>query len=290
MTAITNLRAGLLAAALMLGAGPAAATFSIVACDRDGNCGAAVATDNLAVGATVPYAQARVGALVSQFETNPSYGPKGLALLASGVAPAQAVQKLLDGDGNFDGGSIAERQVGMVAAGGLSATYTGADAQAAAWAGALNGEGYAVQGNGLAGERVLAEMRRVYGAAKGTLAERLMAALEAGERAGGQSSGKMSAALLVRTLDGDFQDVDLRVDAAREPVKDLRGLVERHYALQAVVRAEQLVRKGLKAEAQASLAEARCRSQGWERVLRRAKRLAIAAGLSWSPTTRGCGK
>lgn len=278
------------AVALSLSAGHAAATFSIAACDRDGNCGVAVATNNLAVGATVPYAQARVGALVTQFETNPSYGPKGLALLASGVPPAQAIQRLLDGDGNFEGGTIAERQVGMVAFGGTSATYTGTEAQASTWAGALNGDGYAVQGNGLASAQVLSEMRRVFATAPGTLEERLMAALEAGENAGGQSSGRMSAALLVRTVEGDFQDINLRVDAAKEPVKDLRALVERHYALQAIVRAEHQVRKGLKTAAQASLKEAICRSQDWDRILRRAERLIIAAGLSSSPTTRDCGK
>lgn len=280
----------LAAVSLSLAAGQAAATYSIVACDRDGNCGVAVATNNLAVGATVPYAQARVGALVTQFETNPSYGPKGLALLASGLPPAQSVQRLLDGDGNFDGGTIAERQVGMVAFGGRSATYTGAGAQASAWAGALNGDGYAVQGNGLAGAQVLSAMRRVFATSPGTLAERLMAALEAGENAGGQSSGKMSAALLIRTVEGDFQDIDLRVDASKEPVKELRALMERHYALQAIVRAEHQARKGRKEDAQASLREALCRSQDWDRILRRAERLIISAGLSSSPTTRDCGK
>jgi uncharacterized Ntn-hydrolase superfamily protein len=283
-------RAYIAAVALMLSAGQASATYSIVACDRDGNCGVAVATNNLAVGASVPYAQARVGALVSQFETNPSYGPKGLALLASGMAPEPALQRLLDGDGNFDGGSIAERQVGMVAFGGRAATYTGADAQASAWAGVLSGDGYAVQGNGLAGRQVLEQMQRTFAATAGTLAERLMAALEAGENAGGQSSGKMSAALLVRTVEGDWQDIDLRVDASKDPVKDLRGLMERHYALQAIARAERQARKGLKAESQVSLEEARCRSQGWDRILRRAERLASAAGLSLSPTRRDCGK
>jgi uncharacterized Ntn-hydrolase superfamily protein len=288
----------LIAAVLMFSAGQAAATFSIVACDRDGNCGVAVATNNLAVGASVPYAQARVGALVSQFETNPSYGPKGLALLAAGVTPEQALQRLLDGDGNFDGGSIAERQVGMVGFGGRSATYTGADAQASPWAGALSGDGYAVQGNGLAGAQVLNAMQRTFAATAGTLAERLMAALEAGESAGGQSSGRMSAALLVRTVDGDWQDIDLRVDASAQPVPDLRALMERHYALQAIARAEHQARKGRKEDARRSMNEALCRSQGWDRIGRRAARLAAsigdpalsAADLSWSPTRPGCGK
>jgi len=264
------------ATVLMLSAGQAAATFSIAACDRDGSCGVAVATNNLAVGASVPYAQARVGALVSQFETNPSYGPKGLALLASGTAPQQAIQLLLDGDGDFDGGTIAARQVGMVAASGRSAVYTGAEAQASAWAGAFNGDGYSVQGNGLAGQQVLDAMRRVFLASTGTLAERLMAALEAGDNAGGQSTGKLSAALLVRTADGGWQDIDLRVDAAVEPVKDVRRLMERHYALQAILRAERQARKGQKAEARLSISESLARSQGWDRIWRRAARLAMS--------------
>lgn len=264
------------AAVLMLSAGPAQATFSIVACDRDGNCGVAVATNNLAVGASVPYAQARVGALVSQFETNPSYGPAGLALLASGAAPEAALNTLLGADGDFDGQTIAARQVGIVAANGRAAAFTGAEAQASAWAGALSGDGYSVQGNGLAGAQVLADMRQTFASAAGTLGERLMAALEAGESAGGQRTGKLSAALLVRTVDGDWQDIDLRVDAAAEPVKDLRRLMERHYALQSMLRAERQLRKGLRAEARMSLSEALRRSQGWDRIWRRAARLAMA--------------
>jgi uncharacterized Ntn-hydrolase superfamily protein len=272
---LSSLRAPI-AAVLMLSAGPAAATFSIVACDRQGNCGVAVATNNLAVGASVPYAQARVGALVSQFETNPAYGPAGLALLASGTTPEATLNTLLDGDGDFDGQTIAARQVGIVAANGRTASYTGAEAQASAWAGALSGDGYSVQGNGLAGAQVLVAMQRVYASTIGTLAERLMAALEAGENAGGQSTGKLSAALLVRTVDGDWQDIDLRVDAAAEPVKDLRRLMERHYALQAMVRAERQLRQGRKTEARLSVSEALRRSQGWDRIWRRAARLAMA--------------
>src|SRR3954468_11056709 len=192
----------------------AGATFSIVACDREGDCGAAVATNNLAVGATVPYAQANVGALVSQFETNPTYGAKGLALLSSGQSPDATVKQLLDGDSNFDGTTIAERQVGIVDAKGRSASYTGAEALRSLWAGAAHGDGYSVQGNGLAGEHVVSAMQRAFLGAPGPLAERLMASLEAGEKAGGQTIGRLSAALIVRTTQGVWQDIDLRVDGA----------------------------------------------------------------------------
>lgn len=268
----------LLLAVLLAMPGAASATFSIAACDRQGNCGVAVATNNLAVGASVPSAQARVGAIVTQFETNPSYGPKGLALLASGLPPERAVQALLDGDGDFDGETIAARQVGAVDAQGRSWAYTGAQAGSAAWAGAAYGAGYSVQGNGLAGERVLPAMQAAWLSSDGPLAERLMAALEAGENAGGQTIGRMSAALLVRTVEGGWQDIDLRVDGAADPVKDLRRLVEQHYALQAMLRAERQQRKGLPAEARASISEALRRSRGWDRIWRRAARLAVTMG------------
>lgn len=254
------------------------ATYSIVACDHAGNCGVAVATNNLAVGSSVPYAQAGVGALVSQFETNPGYGPKGLALLAGGAAPEAALRTLLAGDGNFDGTSIAARQVGMVDAKGASAVYTGAEALNSAWAGAEHGDGYAVQGNGLAGAQVLAAIKQAYASAQGTLAERLMTALEAGEAAGGQTIGRYSAALLVRTTEGSWQDVDLRVDGAADPVKDLRRLVEQHYALQAIIRAERQLRQGAVGAARTSISEALHRSHGWDRIWRRAARLAMAMG------------
>jgi uncharacterized Ntn-hydrolase superfamily protein len=256
----------------------AAATFSIVACDHDGNCGVAVATNNLAVGASVPYAQARVGALVSQFETNPAYGPKGLALLSAGQSPAATIKLLLDGDGDFDGSTVAERQVGVVDAKGRSADYTGAVALNSAWAGAEHGDGYAVQGNGLAGAQVVSAIKQSFLSSSGTLAERLMASLEAGQAAGGQTIGRLSAALIVRTTEGTWQDIDLRVDGADDPIKDLRRLMEQHYALQAIIRAEHQARKGSRDGARVSISEALRRSHGWDRIWRRAARLAMTIG------------
>lgn len=275
-----NLRASLVLFLAGVCAWPLAAqaTFSIVACDKDGTCGVAVATNNLAVGASVSYAQARVGALVSQFETNPNYGPKGLALLAAGTPPEEAIAKLLAGDGHFDGTGTEARQVGIVDARGRSATYTGAEAAASAWAGARHGDRYAAQGNGLAGENVVAAMEKTFQSAKGDLAERLMAALEAGQAAGGQAIGKLSAALLVRTPEGAFQDVDLRVDAAADPIGDLHRLLDRHYAWQALIRAERLAGKGDVAQARTAIAEALHRSAQWDRIWRRAARLAMQMG------------
>ena len=264
--------------AMLLAAPVACATYSIVACDQQGDCGAAVATNNLAVGASVPYARARVGALVSQFETNPEYGPKGLNLLAAGASPQAAIDTLLKEDGNFDGTTIAERQVGMVDAHGRSAAYTGAEAALSTWSGVIRGEGFSIQGNGLAGERVLSSMKNTFLQQRGTLAERMMAALEAGQAAGGQTIGMMSAALVLRTPEGAWQDIDLRVDGAAMPIDDLHRLLEQHYALQSIIRAEHRAQAGDKAGARMSIAEALHRSYGWDRIWRRAARLAMQMG------------
>lgn len=251
------------------------ATFSITACDRDGSCGVAVATNNLAVGSSVIYAKAKVGALATQFETNPAYGPEGLALLATGLSPEDAVARLLATDGNFDGTTIAFRQVGLVDAEGRSAVYTGKEVMSSTWAGSLHGKGYSVQGNGLTSEHVVIAMKNAFLSHNGTLAERLMASLEAGQQAGGQATGKFSAALLVRTPEGTWQDIDLRVDGSPDPIKDLHRLVDQYYAHQAIIKAERLASRGKIAEARLSLAEALHRSWNWDRIWRRAARLAM---------------
>lgn len=256
----------------------ASATFSIVACDQGGACGAAVATNNLAVGASVIYARARIGALATQFETNPNYGREALALLADGANANDVLKSLLANDGNFDGQDISYRQVGIVAATGDGVAYTGSRAREAQWAGSLAGPGYSVQGNGLAGPDVAAAMQRAFLTSKGSLAERLMTALEAGQAAGGQSTGKLSAALLVRTPDGAWQDVDLRVDAAAEPVSELRRLLGMRLANDALIMAERAFRSGNRQKANDNLAEATRLGAGWDRVWRRAARLSISMG------------
>lgn len=255
----------------------ASATWSIVACDPDGSCGVAVATHNLAVGASVPYAQARVGALASQFETRPAHGPQALKLLAGGKAPATALDTLIAEDDGEDG-DAQDRQIGLVGADGRSAAYSGAHALAAGWAGARHGEGFSVQGNGLTGPRVLDDMRSRFLATSGPLALRLMAALEAGQAAGGQRIGAMSAALLVRTPAGGWADVDLRVDASSNPVRDLRALLDRRQAHEAMLRAERLQRSGDNEAAQRAVAEALSLSHDWDRIWRRAARMAMQQG------------
>ncbi len=254
------------------------ATFSIAACAPDGSCGVAVATNNLAVGASVIYAKAGVGALATQYETNPAYGPRGIELLASGLSPADVMAELLAKDGNFDGTTTAARQVGIVAATGASAVYTGEEAAASAWAGARHGKRYSVQGNGLASERVVTAMEAEFLSCREALSKCLMAALEAGEQAGGQTIGKLSAALLVKTPEGGWQDIDLRVDASASPVPDLRRLLDRRYAHQAMINAERLADRGKVAEARVSLAEALHLSGQWDRIWRRAARLSMRLG------------
>jgi uncharacterized Ntn-hydrolase superfamily protein len=253
----------------------AAATFSISACDADGACGVAVATNNLAVGATVPYAAARTGAVATQFETNPSYGPKALKMLERGESPRRVMALLLAGDGNFEGLGTEYRQVAIVAATGGTAAHSGRRALEATWSGAREARGVVILGNGLENEGVLEAMDRAYRSATGELAARLLAALEAGQAAGGQKIGGMSAALLVRTVAGGFADTDLRVDASREPVRELRRIFDLRRAHAMMLRAESAANAGRKAAALADMEAALALGGEWDRIVRRALRLAI---------------
>jgi uncharacterized Ntn-hydrolase superfamily protein len=268
--------AGLAILVMVLAAAERAqATYSIVACDaKTRECGAAVQTNNLAVGASVPYAQAGVGAVASQFETNPHYGPRGLALLAQGIAPTDAMRKILEEDGNFDGEGIESRQVGIVSVDGRGANYTGEEAARADWAGARSGVSYSIQGNGLVGPNVVEAMERAFLKTEGSLAERLMAALTAGDLAGGQKTGRESAALLVKTVDGFPMDIDLRVDDSNDPVGALRKLLDMQSARQQVIQASLAARAGRMDQARALLIGAIARGHDWTRVWIRGARVA----------------
>jgi len=221
---------------------PTSGTFSIVAFDpKTGDLGVAVASRVLAVGAVVPYAQAGVGAIATQAFANTTYGPKGLALLRKGLTPEQVLKRLLAEDKDRE-----HRQVGIVDAKGRAA-FTGK--KCLPWAGHLVGKGYAVQGNILAGEQVVKAMAQAFENTKGELAERLMAALEAGESAGGDARGKQSAALLVVRKGGgyggfDDRYIDLRVDDHPEPVKELRRLLTMKLAWARLSEAARWRRKG----------------------------------------------
>jgi uncharacterized Ntn-hydrolase superfamily protein len=150
----------------------------------------AVQTNNLAVGASVPFAKAGIGAGASQFETNPRYGRRALELLAQGKSPEQVMNILLQEDGNFEGQGPEARQVGIVSLDGRAFVHSGKEVLEAAWAGSRTGPGYTIQGNGLAGAEVLTAMESTFLKSQGSLGERLMRALVAGDAAGGQKTAE----------------------------------------------------------------------------------------------------
>jgi uncharacterized Ntn-hydrolase superfamily protein len=195
-------------------------TFSIVAYNPERKeWGVAVASKYLAVGSAVPYGKAGVGAVATQSFVNPTYGPRGLELLAQGKSAAEVVQMVTDADGDKE-----LRQLGVVDRDGNAAHFTGK--RCVAWAGAKSGTNYTCQGNLLTGPEVVDDMARAFEESKGPFAWRLMAALEAGEKAGGDKRGKQSAAILVvRDRAGpnglDDRAIDLRVDDHADPIPEL---------------------------------------------------------------------
>jgi uncharacterized Ntn-hydrolase superfamily protein len=204
-------------------------TFSIVARSADGRAhGVAVASKFLAVGAAVPAAEADVGAIATQSYANLAYRPQGLLLLRTGVAAGDVVAGLTAADGGRE-----TRQVGVVGPTGDGATFTGSGCHS--WAGGLAGDGYAVQGNILTGPDVVEAMREAWldGAGETRFARRLVAALRAGDAAGGDRRGRQSAALLVVAKGmgyGGTSDVlvDLRVDDHADPCAELERLLDLH--------------------------------------------------------------
>ena len=200
------------------------ATFSIVARDSvTGELGVAVASRFFAVGNVVPWAKADVGAVATQSFANTTFGWRGLELLEKGVALEEIKNVLLRNDDN-----PTRRQFGIVSADGKSATYTGENCLA--WAGGRAGRNYAAQGNILAGEGVVLAMEKTFLETQGTLADRLYAALMAGEAKGGDSRGKQSAAMVVVKKGagyGGYTDhaIDIRVDDHAEPFQELGRLL-----------------------------------------------------------------
>ncbi|HSB89783.1 MAG TPA: DUF1028 domain-containing protein [Anaerolineales bacterium] len=207
---------------------PRLSTFSIVAWDPDGPAwGVAVASKFPAVGAVVPWAAAGSGAVATQSFANTSYGPRGLELMSGGISAEAALAQLLADDPDRT-----QRQIGLVDASGGAATFTGAGCLA--WAGGRTGPGYAVQGNILAGPSVVDSIANEFEASRGALPERLVDALLAGDRAGGDRRGRQSAAIFVvraRAGYAGFNDrwIDYRVDDAEDPVPRLRELLEIHH-------------------------------------------------------------
>jgi uncharacterized Ntn-hydrolase superfamily protein len=207
-------------------------TFSIVATNADRTrFGIAVASKFLAVGSAVPAARAGAGALATQAWANTGYKADGIALLTNGANAEETVRTLTGNDAKRE-----SRQLGVVDAAGRAATYTGGDCTD--WAGGVAGDGYAIQGNILAGSRVIALMEEAWLGAdpKEPLAERLLAALAAGDKAGGDKRGRQSAALFVVGAEGGYGGgddvvVDLRVDDHEAPIPELARLLKIHEML-----------------------------------------------------------
>ncbi len=200
-------------------------TFSIVAMDpQTDEWGIAVASRVLDVGYIVPWVKAGVGAVASQALSNPYIGPRILEELEKGKSAGEALQTVLAADTMPE-----DRQVGVVDRNGKSASHTGKTTNA--WAGHKTAQYVAVQGNILTGPQVVDSMFAVFQRTKGPLAERLLSALEAGEKAGGDSRGKQSASIVVMTKRGgylgvDDRLVDLKVIDNPEPVQELRRQYE----------------------------------------------------------------
>lgn len=260
---------------LMLGIGHAHATFSIIACEPEtGQCGVAVATHNLAVGHGAPFVEAKLGAGISQFETNPCHKPAIIEALRNNQKAKAAVTAALESESACaDGLDNTFRQIGVVSMSGTASVYTGKHANE--YAGARAEGLVAVQGNGLASDVVLMAMWSHFYAAKGSLAERLLVALEAGHAAGGQSIGVMSAALLVATPEGWPVDIDLRVDfAPSTAIVELREAFNASYARQLLFRSQRVADKGT---ADGLIKKALQLAPTWDRIWLRTARMAKAA-------------
>jgi uncharacterized Ntn-hydrolase superfamily protein len=202
-------------------------TFSIVGFDpQDQSWGVAVASKFLAVGSAVPWGRAGAGAVATQAMANLAYGPDGLDLLAAGLAAQVVVDRLTGADDDRD-----HRQLGVVDGAGQAATFTGS--QCLPWAGGQAGDGFAAQGNILTGPGVVDALVGAWRGSAAPLARRLLAALAAGDRAGGDRRGRQSAALRVWKAGAAYGGVldnaiDLRVDDHRAPVDELARLLDLH--------------------------------------------------------------
>jgi uncharacterized Ntn-hydrolase superfamily protein len=192
-------------------------TWSILARDEAGRFGVAIASRFFAVGALTVHTRRGVGALATQALMNPLYGPAGIALLAEGRSPEQVVAALAQGDAGRE-----QRQLHLLPARGRPAAWTGA--ACVDWCGHRLEEDFSVAGNMLAGPQVVEATAQAFLATRGQdLAQRLLAAMAAGEAAGGDKRGKQAAALRIHA-DEDHPQLDLRVDDHEEPIRELQRL------------------------------------------------------------------
>lgn len=197
-------------------------TWSILARDGDGRFGVAIASRFFAVGALCVHTKAGVGALSTQSLMNPLYGPQGLALLAAGRSAADVVATLTAAD---DG--RAQRQLHVLPASGAGAAAAHTGSQCVGWCGHALHADFSVAGNMLAGPRVVEATAEAFVATAGRpLAERLIAAMSAGEAAGGDKRGKQSAALVIQGPE-DYRELDLRADDHTDPLAELQRLYDK---------------------------------------------------------------
>ena len=196
-------------------------TFSIIArCPKTLALGVATASASIAVGNRVPHVKAGIGAIATQAKTNIKYGIEGLKLLEMGFSPKKTLETLLEKDSERE-----ERQVVMIDAQGRIAAFTGR--KTLEYKGHIVGKNYAVAGNLLASKRVIEAMAIAFEESKGeTLVERLLRALEAGQKAGGDRRGRASAALKVCD---DKRIISLKVDFDPHPIKELRKIFSKTY-------------------------------------------------------------
>lgn len=203
-------------------------TFSIVGCDpATGELGVAVASKYFAVGSVVPWAKAGVGAIATQAWVNYDYGIVGLDLLEAGLSPREVIDSLVALDPKSS-----RRQIGIVDFKGNAATFTGTECLV--WAGGLTGTNCAVQGNILVSDTVVQNMLSAFENSRGELGDKLLAALLAGNSAGGDARGKQSAAMyVVQKIEGLRYDrkIDIRVDDSPEPFAELARLYKMSKAL-----------------------------------------------------------
>ncbi|HYL78818.1 MAG TPA: DUF1028 domain-containing protein [Bryobacteraceae bacterium] len=233
------------------------ATFSIVAYDAEnGDWGVAVASRYFSVGSVVPWAEAGVGAIATQANVNVGYGPRGLELLRQGHTAKEVLDQLLAED-KFEGKD--GRQVAIIDGKGNIATFTGPNAPN--WAGDRQGKNWSAQGNILVGPQVVESMGKAFEAAPGELAEKMYAALKAGDAAGGDARGKQSASMLVvrkqggRNINND-RYIYINVDDNPQPFPELRRLLDMNLGYLYQDKTFKLLRSGNTKEARTAAAQA----------------------------------
>ncbi|HEY1516096.1 MAG TPA: DUF1028 domain-containing protein [Solirubrobacteraceae bacterium] len=227
-------------------------TYSIVAGDRDtGELGVAVQSHWFSVGSLVTWARPGIGAVATQANVDPAYGPRALDLLAGGTSPRDALEQLLAADA-----AASSRQVAVIDARGEVAAHTGS--ACIDCAGHVTGPDVSCQANIMASERVWPAMLEAFTATAGSLASRLLAVLDAAEREGGDLRGRQSAAILVVPPDGEAWQtvVSLRVEDHPEPLVELRRLVDLNRAYSLAGQGDELLNSGRHNEAARLFVEA----------------------------------